>query len=137
MAVENHSFGERLAAAIRRVGHSITVGIDPSLALMPPTFLPDATPLVRVETFSRTILDAVTDLVAVVKFQSAYFELLGGAGVTLMAQLAARAKDRGLIVIIDAKRGDIGATSSAYAEAYLGKDAFIQCDAMTLNPYLG
>ncbi|MEM7691849.1 MAG: orotidine-5'-phosphate decarboxylase, partial [Pseudomonadota bacterium] len=125
------SFGERLESAIRRVGHSITVGIDPSLALIPKTFLPEASSLVRVETFCRVVLDAVADLVPVVKLQSAYFELLGGEGISLMARLALKAKELGVIVIADVKRGDIGSTSLAYAEAYLGSDAFISCDAIT------
>jgi len=76
-------------------------------------------------------------LVPVVKLQSAYFEIFGPEGIRAMQTAASEASSRGFLVIVDVKRGDIGETSAAYAEAYLGSNAFIECDAMTLNPYLG
>lgn len=89
------------------------------------------------ERFCLAILDAVEGLVPVVKLQSAYFEVLGGAGFDAMARVAESATARGMLVIADVKRGDIGPTSAAYAEAFLGPRAFLRCDAVTLNPYLG
>jgi orotidine-5'-phosphate decarboxylase len=131
------SFGVRLASQVRRLGNPVVVGLDPSLDLIPPAFLSGGGPSAAVERFCLAILDAVGDLVPVVKLQSAYFEVLGGDGVHAMAKVAASATARGLLVIIDAKRGDIGSTSAAYAEAYLGSRSFLPCDAMTVSPYLG
>lgn len=134
-------FGVRLANQVRQIGNPVVVGLDPSLEYIPPAFLGAADSAAgrsaSVERFCNAVLDAIAGLVPAVKLQSAYFEILGGDGLLAMARVAARATERGFVVIIDAKRGDIGSTSAAYAEAYLGSRAFLQCDAMTVNPYLG
>ena len=132
-----HSFGARLAREIRRIGNPIVVGLDPNLELVPAVFFKNATRAAGVERFCLAVLDAIDGLVPVVKLQSAYFEIMGGDGFHVMARVAERASERGLLVIVDAKRGDIGSTSQAYADAFLGPHAFIQCDAMTVSPYLG
>lgn len=95
--------------------------------------------------FNAGIIDAVRDVVPAVKPQLAYFELYGVHGVECFARTVARAREKGLLVIADAKRNDIGSTAAAYADAYLGETALgggesaraFDADAMTVNPYLG
>jgi orotidine-5'-phosphate decarboxylase len=134
------AFGERLARHVRRIGNPVVVGLDPIPEHIPASFGDSAGAGGRseaVERFCGAVLDAVEGMVPVVKLQSAYFEILGGEGLNAMARVASKAAALGFLVIVDAKRGDIGSTSVAYAEAFLGRGAFIQCDAMTVNPYLG
>lgn len=87
--------------------------------------------------FGRIVLDAVADLVPVVKPQSAYYERFGSRGIAALEATVAEAHLRGLLVLLDAKRGDIGATSQAYAAAYLRPDSPTPADALTISPYLG
>jgi orotidine-5'-phosphate decarboxylase len=145
------NFADRLNAAIEKKGTCAIVGIDPRLELIPetvkneagcksPTGLEGAANAVLA--FSRGVIDAVADVVPAVKPQSAFFELYGWPGVRAYAETIEYARAKGLIVISDVKRGDIGSTAAAYANAYLGKpegvDAFpFNADAVTVNPYLG
>lgn len=136
---------------IDRVRATLTpciVGIDPDVAKMPAEFLaelgpPDSTDTVTgaaaVERFSAEIIEAVHDLVPAVKPQAAYFERYGSAGLAALERTVELARRRGLSVILDAKRGDIGATAEAYAAAYLARlpPRSLECDALTVNPYLG
>jgi orotidine-5'-phosphate decarboxylase len=128
------TFGDRLAAALHDRG-PLCVGIDPSAELLAAWGLPDSA--AGLTEFGRRVLDAVVDLVPVVKPQSAFFERLGSAGVASLEELCRDARSRGLMVLLDAKRGDIGSTSEAYAQAYLQKDSPLEIDAMTATPYLG
>lgn len=93
------------------------------------------------EEFCFRVIDVVAPLVPAVKPQSAFFELCGPEGVRTLARVIRRAREKGLVVICDAKRGDIGSTAEAYAAAYLaGEDAHaapFSADALTVNPYLG
>ena len=91
----------------------------------------------HLEAFSQAIIEAATGLVPAIKLQVAFFEQHGPEGLRILSRLAIEAKQRELLVIMDAKRGDIGTTAQAYAEAWLGPDAIFAADAMTLNPYLG
>src|SRR5690606_9306648 len=86
--------------------------------------------------YLAAVLEAVSDLVAACKPQAAFFEAMGPAGYAALAELTALARDLGVPVVLDAKRGDIGSTAAAYAEAYLG-DGPLAADALTVNPYLG
>lgn len=119
---------------------AVCVGLDPNLDLMPPELRPaDRRDLgacaAACHTFCSGVLHAVADTAACVKPQSAYFEQFRSAGVAVYDALVAEAHSLGLLVIGDVKRGDIGATSTAYAAAHLaGVDA---ADAITVNPYLG
>jgi orotidine-5'-phosphate decarboxylase len=133
------SFGIRLAAQVGKLGNPVVLGLDPNPGLIPKTFFSGqgAASADGVLRFCTAVLDAISGLVPVVKLQSAYFEMFGPEGIRAMQAAASEASSRGFLVIVDVKRGDIGETSAAYAEAYLGPNAFIQCDAMTLNPYLG
>jgi orotidine-5'-phosphate decarboxylase len=126
-------------------GSALVVGMDPIPALLPPELAPPdgAPPAVVAERFMRfagTILEALADLVVAVKFQSAYYERLGRAGLEALLDSLAHARAREILTIVDGKRGDIGSTAAAYAEAYLG-DLPETCgpltDAVTVNPYLG
>jgi orotidine-5'-phosphate decarboxylase len=108
------------------------VGLDPVLSKMPEGVEKSVK---GVEVFCKGIIDAVADDAACIKPQLAYFELLGWEGMKVLFEIAAYAQKKGLIVIADGKRGDIGTTCEAYAEAYLGKDS--PFDALTVNPYMG
>ncbi len=145
-----NDFATRLHAAIREKGTPVCVGLDPRLDQLPEPLRPaDSHPqglslgaaAVLYEEFCRRVIDVVSPLVAVVKPQAAFFEELGPAGARAMANVIQYARERGLIVICDAKRGDIGTTAAAYARAYLaGADptaAVWGADALTINPYLG
>ncbi len=90
-----------------------------------------------VEAFISAILERIAGRVAVVKPQIAFFERLGWRGLRALERLVAKARRAGLLVLLDAKRGDIGSTAAGYAAAYLGASPAMACDAMTLNPYLG
>lgn len=80
---------------------------------------------------------ALADRVAVLKPQSAFFERHGSAGVQVLEHTFAAARDAGAIVLLDVKRGDIGSTAQAYADAYLGPTSPLAADAVTVSPYLG
>ena len=90
-----------------------------------------------VETFCLAMLDRLAGRVAIVKPQIAFFERLGWRGMQVLDGVVAAARERGLLVLLDAKRGDIGSTARGYAEAYLGSEAALPVDAITANPYLG
>jgi len=114
---------------------NLCVGIDPT----PDTMLAwglDDTPSGILE-FGRTMLEAVSGIVSVVKPQVAYFERFGSDGYHALSMIIAEAQERRLLVIADAKRGDIGSTTDAYAQAWLGANAPLRVDAITVNPYLG
>lgn len=128
------SFGERLTAA-RAAKGSLCVGIDPHPGLLEAWGLED-TPA-GLERFSLTVLDAVGPVVAALKPQVALYERHGSRGLAVLETLLARAGDAGVLTISDAKRGDIGSTMQAYAEAWLGEGSPLAADAVTLNPYLG
>jgi orotidine-5'-phosphate decarboxylase len=128
------TFGDRLAQALVERA-PLCVGIDPSAALLASWGLPDDA--AGVAAFGRAVLDAVEGLVGVVKPQSAFFERHGSAGVAALERLCADAHGRGLLVLLDVKRGDIGSTSAAYAQAYLEAGSSFAVDAITATPYLG
>jgi orotidine-5'-phosphate decarboxylase len=87
--------------------------------------------------FCNCVCDVVAPLVPAVKVQAAFFEELGPSGMTAMHQVIAHAQGRGLLVILDGKRNDIGSTATAYARGYLGRQSAWQADALTVSPYLG
>jgi orotidine-5'-phosphate decarboxylase len=137
------AFADRFVQRARQLGHPLCVGVDPHLGLIPPAFRVGAMQpgapetAAAVETFCLALLDRVVGRVAVVKPQSACFEALGPEGAGVLARVLAAARERGLLVLLDAKRGDIGSTAESYAAAYLRKGAPFVCDALTVNVYLG
>ncbi len=122
-------FADKLLEKIQKKG-PIVVGIDPNPTLIPSCFENS------LSKFCATVIDATCDLVPAVKFQSAYFEQYGTKGILALRDAMAYARSKNLIVINDVKRGDIGSTSQAYADAYLGATD-LACDAITVNPFLG
>ena len=134
-------FAGRLHERIERLDTRVCLGIDPRPRAHPWTDPAahghDPARVGRaVAAYAREILDATHDLVACVKPQSAFFEALGIPGLIALAQVIADARSRGIPVILDAKRGDIGSTAEAYAAAYLA-DGVFAADALPVNPYLG
>jgi orotidine-5'-phosphate decarboxylase len=87
--------------------------------------------------FTDTCVEAFAGHVGVVKPQSAFFEVFGSRGIAVLERAVLALREAGTVVILDAKRGDIGSTMAAYAEAYLGKDAVAPADCITASPYLG
>jgi orotidine-5'-phosphate decarboxylase len=131
-----HVFADRLIDAARRLGTPLCVGLDPFPDRIPALFGPVGEPDTA-ERFFMAVLDEVAGKVGVLKPQAGLFEPWGATGVAMMERLVARAVDLGLIVILDAKRGDIGTTAAGYAKACLGPGAAIAADCVTVNPYLG
>jgi orotidine-5'-phosphate decarboxylase len=117
-------FADRLAAAVERKGAPLCVGIDPDPALMPAG--------VGVVEFCRGIVDAVAEVAVAVKPQAAFFEAQGATGWAALVEVCGYAREAGLLVIADAKRGDVPSTARAYAAAFAPF-----ADAVTVNPYLG
>jgi len=128
------SFSERLSAALRARG-PLCVGIDPHAALLKHWGLSDDT--TGLDRFARTVVDALAGEVAVLKPQSAFFERHGSAGIAVLERTIATARAAGAVVLLDAKRGDIGSTMTGYADAYLDKNGPLATDAITASPYLG
>jgi len=127
-------FGERVRAAIDRFGH-LCVGIDPHAGLLS-TWGLDATAAGARE-FGLRVIEAAAGRVGIVKPQVSFFERYGAAGFSALEDVLRAGRDAGLIVIADAKRGDIGSTMDAYAEAWLTPGAPLEADAVTANPFLG
>jgi orotidine-5'-phosphate decarboxylase len=98
---------------------------------------PDARSSLAYQSFLEPLIEMAAERVAVVKFQLAFFEAAGVAGLTVLQHLAEAASEAGLLVIFDGKRSDIGNTAAAYADAYLGESRRWQSDALTVSPYLG
>ena len=138
------NFADRLAAAVAGKGSSICVGLDPRIDLLPPDLVTGLKPgragrARAYERFCIQLIESVVDEAVAVKPQVAFFEALGGYGLTALERVCAEAADHGLLVIADAKRGDINSTAQAYAEAWLApRDGEPPvADALTVNPYMG
>ncbi|MEN0103307.1 MAG: orotidine-5'-phosphate decarboxylase [Curtobacterium sp.] len=127
-------FGVRLAAAIGSRS-ALCVGIDPHAATLAAWGLGrDEAGLTE---FGRVLVDAAAGRAAVVKPQIAFFEAAGVDGYRALDATIRRARDAGLLVVADVKRGDIGSTGDDYALAWLDRDGPFAADAMTVSPYLG
>jgi orotidine-5'-phosphate decarboxylase len=127
------AFADRLADAVRRKRTALCVGLDPRFESLPVSFR-DRDPAAAYEAFCLRVLEIVAPVVGVVKPQSAFFEACGPAGMLALQHVLRRAKQLGLVTILDAKRGDIASTAAAYAEAAF---TALDADALTVNPYLG
>jgi len=138
------SFPDRLAAAVERTRSQLVVGLDPRVELLPVELRGEAAgggaaAASAVERFCRGIIDAVGPHVVAVKPQVACFEALGSGGWAALESVCAYARETGLLVIADGKRGDIGSTARAYAAAFLEPRGTYPAlaDALTASPYLG
>jgi orotidine-5'-phosphate decarboxylase len=128
------TFGARLHAAMADRGQ-FCVGIDPHRALLHEWGLSDD--VAGLERFALTVVDAVAPVCSVVKPQSAFYERFGSRGVAVLERVIAESRAAGALVLLDVKRGDIGSTSQAYADAYLDPTSPLASDAITASPYLG
>jgi orotidine-5'-phosphate decarboxylase len=128
------SFGDRLDTALDARG-SLCVGIDPHAELLLAWGLPDD--VAGLARFAEICVDAFGDSAAVIKPQSAFFERFGSAGVAVLERTIRACRESGALVLLDVKRGDIGSTMAAYAQAYLDPRAPMAADAITVSPYLG
>jgi orotidine-5'-phosphate decarboxylase len=128
------AFGSRLRKAMDTRG-PLCVGIDPHAALLGSWSLPDS--VQGLERFALTVVEALAERVAVLKPQSSFFERFGSAGIAVLERTIAEAREAGALVILDVKRGDIGSTVEAYADAYLDPGSSLFADAVTVSPYLG
>ncbi len=138
-------FGDRLTEAIIQKSTPLVVGIDPRIDQLPsslqnvgstPSWEGHANAFAE---FGIAIIDVVKDLVPAVKPQAAFFEQLGPPGMVALGRVVDHARASGVVVVMDAKRGDIGSTAQAYARGYLGAkpDSAWGCDCLTVNPYMG
>jgi orotidine-5'-phosphate decarboxylase len=144
------NFADRLIDAVKRKGNPCVVGLDPRVDQMP-NFITDALTEKSPESvrqaiahFHRIVLDATAQLVPAVKPQIAFYEQYGLGGISAFMDTIQMAKERGLIVIVDAKRNDIAATAEAYANAFLGRtrlpwgdEPVFDADCVTISPFLG
>ena len=137
---------DRLIEKIQNMQNPTTMGLDTRLEYLPANMLPVAinfqSAANAILAFNKRLIDAVYDIVPSVKIQSAYYEMYGYEGVKTFYETARYAQSKGMIVIADCKRNDIGATAQAYAMAYLGQtpmvnDMAFDADFLTVNPYLG
>ncbi|WP_329458799.1 orotidine-5'-phosphate decarboxylase [Streptomyces sp. NBC_01497] len=128
------AFGARLRRAMDTRG-PLCVGIDPHASLLSAWGLDDD--VAGLERFARTTVEALAGRVAVLKPQSAFFERFGSKGVAVLERTVADARAAGALVLMDAKRGDIGSTMAAYAATYLDPGSPLFSDAVTVSPYLG
>ncbi|MET8523605.1 orotidine-5'-phosphate decarboxylase [Nocardioides sp. NBC_00163] len=128
------TFGARYATALAERGR-LCAGIDPHAALLLDWGLNDD--LAGLERFALTAVEGLAPYVPVVKPQSAFYERFGSRGVAVLERVIAESKAAGALVLLDIKRGDIGSTSQAYADAYLDPASPLGSDAVTVSPYLG
>lgn len=152
------NFADKLLEAVRKKGNPICVGLDPRLEQIPESVKQkvmdeDKSPLMvaadAIIEFNKGIIDAVADIVPVVKPQIAFYEIFGHEGIRAYEETIKYAKAAGLVTIADAKRNDIGSTAKAYAEAFLGEIELFEgtedeivmpiydADSITINPYFG
>lgn len=144
---------DRLIEAVKRTGNPTVAGLDPKLDYLPPAMVKRAFAehgetlegaAAAILEFNKELIDALCDIVPAVKPQAAYYEMLGWPGVKALADTIAYAKQKGMFVITDGKRNDIGTTMEAYAAAHMGKVKVGETvcvpfggDALTVNGYLG
>jgi orotidine-5'-phosphate decarboxylase len=140
-----NSFIDRLADSVGRLKNPVLVGLDPRIESLPKVFLSAgiennwAAQAEAYKQFCMGVIDVVAPLVPAVKPQAAFFEQIGPCGMAALAEVIVYARKKGLLVILDGKRNDIGSTATAYARGFLGTGAESPwgADALTVSPYLG
>lgn len=128
------SFGRKLFDAFESKGQ-LCVGVDAHASLLEQWGLDDD--VNGLDYFANSVIDAASGQVGIIKPQISFFERHGSAGFAVLERITHRANDAGLVVIADAKRGDIGSTMDAYLEAWLGRKSPFFADTVTVSPYLG
>ena len=134
MTDDPHAFGSRLRAAMDGRG-PLCVGIDPHAGLLDAWGLTDS--VNGLEKFALSAAEVLAPQVAVVKPQSAFFERFGSRGIAVLERVVETSRQAGALVLLDVKRGDIGSTAQAYADAYLDPRSPMAVDAITATPFLG
>lgn len=127
-------FGARLHRAVSERGR-LCVGIDPHASLLEAWGLTDD--VAGLERFALTTAEALAPVASVIKPQSAFYERFGSRGVAVLEKVIALSREAGALVLLDVKRGDIGSTTQAYADAYLDPTSPLASDAITASPFLG
>ncbi len=146
-------FVDRLISAIKKYDNPTVAGLDPMLDYVPASIRNEAFRIYgsnfngaaeAIIVFNKRLIDALCDIVPAVKPQLAYYEMYGIEGIRAFYETCRYAKSKGMLVIADGKRNDIGSTAQAYSAAYLGKTLIentehsaFNADALTVNPYLG
>ncbi|MEM5515857.1 orotidine-5'-phosphate decarboxylase [Henriciella sp. AS95] len=128
------AFADRLIEATEEHG-PLCVGIDPHAGRIPALFGGDTAE--GIERWGEALVEVAAGKTGVVKPQIAFFERHGWAGLRALERIVAGARDAGLLVLMDAKRGDIGSTAEGYTAAFLKEPSPFTCDALTVNPYMG
>lgn len=128
------TFGSRFVAALDARGH-LCAGIDPHASLLHEWGLDDS--VAGLERFALTAVEGLAPYVPVIKPQSAFYERFGSRGIAVLERVIVESRAAGALVLLDVKRGDIGSTSQAYADAYLDPASPLASDAVTVSPYLG
>ena len=128
------TFGARFTVAVEARG-PLCAGIDPHSGLLAEWDLPDD--VSGLERFALTAVEGLAPYCALVKPQSAFYERFGSRGIAVLERVISESRAAGALVILDVKRGDIGSTSEAYADAYLDPASPLASDAITVSPYLG
>ncbi len=121
--------------SVRRIRGPLVWGLDPSGDILHDWGFGDTSD--GLERFIDVVLPVATDTVGLIKPQAAFYERHGWRGIRALTRLIDEARSAGLLIVLDAKRGDVGSTNQAYAEAYLGPEAPMRVDALTVHPYLG
>ncbi len=132
--MDGKRFGARLRRAMGNRG-PLCVGLDPHPALLRSWGLRDD--IAGLDRFGRTVVQALADRVAVIKPQSAFYERFGAKGIGVLESTIRQLRQAGALVLLDVKRGDVGSTAVAYADAYLDPASPLAVDALTASPYLG
>ena len=134
-----NSFSDRLIKKTRELGNPICMGLDPNPNLIPKIFKNknSSVTISNIENFLSEILELAVGKVVAIKPQVAFFEQLGPEGMSLLIKISRMAHNSDLLVIMDAKRGDIESSSKAYADAWIGRNATFPSDALTVNPWMG
>lgn len=134
MTTDAGTFGARLRAAMDERG-PLCAGIDPHASLLLDWGLDDT--VAGLEKFALTAVEALAPEVSVVKPQSAFYERFGSRGIAVLERVITESRAAGALVLLDVKRGDIGSTAQAYADAYLDPRSPLASDAITVSPFLG
>lgn len=131
------AFADRLIDGVRRKNTPLCIGLDPFPEQIPGLFGDAREDIAAVARFGEAVIAIAAEHAAVLKPQLGLFEPFGAAGVRVALELVAQARAAGMLVILDAKRGDIGSTAEGYAHAMLGAAPGFDADCVTVNPYLG
>ena len=133
------NFSDKIILKTREIGSPLCLGLDPHSNLVPKLFKNNSNELSikNIEDFLFEIIDIAKNKIVALKPQVAFFEQWGPDGMSLLVKISKLARENNIPIIMDAKRGDIGSTSEAYAKAWLGQKSYFKANAITINPWMG